>query len=311
MDIRQLKYFTVVAEERNISRAAARLHISQPPLTRHIQSLEEELDVKLFTRTNWGVELTQAGEALLVHARNIRAHVELASEQVRLTGKGLAGRIDIGIYGSAMLNHIPRILNLYSESHPGVRVVLYSAPRSRQLEALRQGRIMVAFDRYLPESPEWTVELVSKEPILVALNSRNPLAELPCIHAADLHKEPMIGEQDPTVLTASPSLFRHLGYEPTIVQKANDMISATIMVAGGFGSTLVPQSVRNLQLPNVVYRPLVTDEAPLIDLHCAYMNESKASPLLAELLHTVSQYREQSLQSLSEYAASMVDHVPL
>ena len=97
MDVRRLKYFIVTAEERSISRAAERLHITQPPLTRHIQSLEEELGARLFTRTNSGVELTQAGTALLDHARNINAHVELATEQVRRVAAGQAGRIDIGV----------------------------------------------------------------------------------------------------------------------------------------------------------------------------------------------------------------------
>lgn len=298
MDIRQLKYFIAVAEERNISRAAARLHISQPPLTRHIQSLEEELDVKLFTRTNWGVELTQAGEALLSHARNIKSHVELATEQARRAGKGLVGRIDIGIFGSAMLNIIPRILNQFVESHPDVHIVLHSAPKGRQIEALHQGRILVAFDRYLPESSELTVELVCREAILVALNTRNPLASKASIHPSELRDEAMIGEQDPSVFAAARSLFKPLGYEPHFAQKATDMISGAVMVAGGFGSSLVPESVQNLQLPNVVYRPLVTDTGvPLIDLHCAYRSDEN-SPLLMELLKTVRKFREQNRQDL-------------
>ena len=101
MDVRRLKYFIVTAEERSISRAAERLHITQPPLTRHIQSLEEELGVLLFNRTSWGVELTQAGTALLKHAHNISAHIELATEQIRRVASGQAGRIDIGVFGSA------------------------------------------------------------------------------------------------------------------------------------------------------------------------------------------------------------------
>ncbi len=296
MDIRQLKYFIAVAEERNISRAAARLHISQPPLTRHIQSLEEELDVRLFTRTNWGVELTQAGEALLNHARNIKSHVDLATEQARRAGKGLVGRMDIGIFGSAMLNIIPRILNQFVESHPDVEIVLHSAPKGRQIEALHQGRILIAFDRYLPESPELMVELVCREPILVALNVRNPLAKKTCLHLSELRHEALIGEQDPSVAMATQSLFKLLGFEPVFSQKATDMISAAVMVAGGFGSSLVPESVQNLQLPNVVYRPLVTDNgSPQIDLHCAYRRD-ETSPLLFELLKTVREYRELNQQ---------------
>lgn len=293
MDIRQLKYFIAVADERNISRAAARLHISQPPLTRHIQSLEEELGVQLFTRTNWGVELTQAGESLLNHARNIKTHVELATEQARRAGKGQSGRIDIGIFGSAMLNIVPRILNDFVETHPNVKVVLHSAPKGRQIEALHQGRILIAFDRYLPESSELQIERVSREPILLALNRRHPLAHKDRISIDDLRNEPLIGEQDSSVFSAAQALFRHHGFEPMVVQRAVDMISAAVMVAGGFGSALVPESVQNLQLPNVVYRPLVTEVDSMIDLHCAYRKDER-SPLLAALLVSVRAYCQQN-----------------
>lgn len=291
MDIRPLKYFIAVAEEGNISRAAVRLFISQPALTRHIHALEEELGVDLFKRTNWGVELTQAGNCLLEHAHSIKAHMDLATEQARRAGKGQVGRIDIGIFGSAMLNIIPRILNGFVETHPDVNIVLHSASRGQQIEALHKGRILLAFDRYLPESPDLQIELVCREPILVALNQRNPLAKKNEIQMMDLCQEPLIGEQDPSVFAATQALFRHYGFEPLIVQKAVDMIAAAVMVAGGFGSALVPESVKNLQLPNVVYRPLITEIDSRIGLHCAYRKDEQ-SPLLQELLKYVRNYNQ-------------------
>ena len=292
MDVRRLKYFIVTAEERSISRAAERLHITQPPLTRHIQSLEEELGAQLFTRTNSGVELTQAGTTLLDHARNINAHVELATEQVRRVAAGQAGRIDIGVFGSAMLNIIPRILSAYAQACPDVHVVLHSAPKARQIEALHQGRILIAFDRYLPDSPELRTELVCREQLWVALNQRNPLAQQASITLPDLKNEPLIGEQDQSVFFVSQSLFRHNNFEPLIVHKAADMISAVVMVAGGFGSALVPESVLNFKLPDVVFRPLATELEALIELHCVYRKDEQ-SPLLASLLECIHAYLEQ------------------
>jgi LysR family transcriptional regulator, benzoate and cis,cis-muconate-responsive activator of ben and cat genes len=293
MDVRRLSYFIVTAEERSISRAAERLHITQPPLTRHIQSLEEELGVQLFRRTNWGVELTDAGQALLSHARNIKAHVELATEQIRRVATGQAGRIDIGVFGSAMLNIIPRILSAFVVTHPDVNVVLHSAPKGRQIEALHQGRIMIAFDRYLPDAPELQYELVSKEPLWVALNQSSRLIALSSINLADLKDEPLIGEQDQSVFVASRALFKYHNFEALIVHKAADMISAVVMVAGGFGSALVPESVLNLRLPDVVYRPLITEVEASVDLHCAYRKDEQ-SPLLNALLDCVHAYRHQS-----------------
>ena len=288
MDVRQLKYFIAVAEEQNIGRAAMRLHISQPPLTRQIQALENDLGVLLFNRTNWGVNLTQAGESLLIHARNITEHIELAKEQAQLAGKGLIGRIDVGVFGSAMLNIIPQILNSFTKTHPDVKVVLHTLPKGRQIEALHQERILIAFERYLPASPGLRIEMVCREPLSVAVNLRNPLAQQESVHVEQLRSEPLIGEADNTA--ALKAVVETHGLGPMIVQKTSDMISAAVMVAGGFGTAIVPDSLRTLQLPNVVYRPLLMEQAPLIELHCAY-REEETSPLLAKLLQTVREYQ--------------------
>ena len=292
MDIRRLKFFIVTAEERNIGRAAERLHITQPPLTRHIQSLEDELGVQLFRRTSSGVELTQAGMALLTHAKNISAHVELATEQIKRVAAGKEGRIDIGIFGSAMLNIIPRILSSFSQACPHVNVVLHNAPKDRQLEALQQGRIMIALDRYFRPMPELQSELITQEPLWIALNQRNPLAQKSSINLADLKVEPLIGEQDKSVFFASQELFRLQNFSPLIVHKAADMISAVVMVSGGFGSSLVPESVLNLNLPDVVFRPLAPDIASTVDLHCVYRKDER-SPLLAALLACIHDFKGQ------------------
>ena len=295
MDIRQLKYFITVAEEQNIGRAAVRLHISQPPLTRQIKIMEDELGVLLFKRTHWGVELTQAGESLLDQARNIKSQVELVKEYAQRAGRGQVGRIDVGIYGSAMLNIIPQIINSFVATHPDVKVVLHTLTKGRQIEALHQGRILIAFERYLPESKGLQIELVSKEPLWVAFNQRNPLAEQPHIHVNQLRNELIIGEVDPSA--AVKALFERHNFKPSFVQKAEDMISAVVMVAGGFGTAIVPVSLRNLQLPNVVYCPLITDEEIFIELHCAYRCDEQ-SPLLGALLKTVREYQQTNQENI-------------
>ena len=284
MDIRQLKYFIAVAEEQNIGRAAARLHISQPPLTRQIQTLENDLGVQLFNRTNWGVHLTQAGESFLVHARNITAQIEQAREQAMLAGKGRIGRMDVGVFGSAMLNIIPQILNSFTEAHPDVKVVLHTLPKGRQIEALHQERILIAFDRYLPVSPGLKIETVCREPLRLAINLRNPLAHQESVHVEQLRNEPLIGEADSTA--AVKAIYEMYALDECVVQKSADMISAVVMVAGGFGTAIVPESLRTLQFPNVVYRPLVMEDPKYIELHCSY-RAGESSPLLKELLDIV------------------------
>ena len=291
MDINRLKYFIVTAEERSISRAAERLHITQPPLTRHIQSLEEELGVALFNRTRSGVELTDAGKSVLDHARSIRTQVDLASEQMRKIASGQEGQIDVGVYGSAVLDLIPKILSHYSSSHPNVKVALHFAPRGHQIEALHRERILIAFDRYLPETPELSSELVCRERLWIAFNKNDPLAQKSSVSLDDLRTARLIGEQDPCVYLMCTALFEHHHFEPLVVQKAADMISAVAMVAGGFGSAFVPQSVLNLQLPNVVYRPLKTDIECFVDLHCAY-RKNEQSPLLKSMLDCIRTWRD-------------------
>lgn len=290
MEIRQLKYFIAVAEERNISRAAARLHISQPPLTRHIQALEDDLGVQLFTRTNIGVELTQAGTLFLEHARSIKAQMELASHQARQAAAGHIGRIEVGVHGSAMLNVLPELLRRFATAYPQVQLPLLNAPHPTQLEALQQGRIQIAFDRNWETSDDIQVELVDREPLLVALSEHHPLAEQESIRIPQLRNEVLIGglgRPYPRLLR----LFQRHGFEPQPTQRATDMISGAIMAAGGFGIALVPASMASMQLPNLAYRPLADEPDALLELHCAY-RRNDANPLLLALLGVVREFRE-------------------
>ncbi len=254
MDIRQLRYFIAVAEARSFSRASERIHISQPPLTRQIHALEDELGVELFERKFHGVELTSAGEALLRHARRIQSQMELAIEQARLAGKGLIGEIDIGVVSSVMLDSVPRILDGFIESHPDVKIIIHCASKEKLLEALCQRRILIFFDRCLSSSLERNTELVCREPVLVVLNSRNPLSRKSVLHPADLHKEVMISEYGPDVSIPSQVVSKILGFEPISTQNATDMISAVIMVSAGFGCCLVPESMQELRFSLMVLK---------------------------------------------------------
>lgn len=271
MDSRQLKYLVAIAEERNISRAAARLKLSQPTLTRHIQALEDELDVLLFKRTTWGVQLTEAGEALLVHARSIQNHVQLVIEHAQSQARGQVERLDIGAFGAVLLTYVPGILEAYTKRYPAVETVIHNQPKEQMVESLRQGRLLVFFDRLVPDWPDLRKEKVMREPMLVALNRNNPLAAKETIGFDELRDQAMIsGRFSGNIKTPTQILAQHYRFDLRITQTSDNLISAVSMVAGGFGSCIVPQSIQILKLPNVVYRPLVAEIEVGVDMYCIF-----------------------------------------
>lgn len=147
MEIRQLRYFAVLAEELNFTRAAARLHISQPPLSLQIAQLERELEVKLFDRTNRRVSLTAAGAAFLNDVRATLAGIKDATARVRAVDQGSAGRVEIGLSGSHFLGPVPALIARHARTHPQVSVLLNEMNPAAQLDAVRGHRIDVSISR--------------------------------------------------------------------------------------------------------------------------------------------------------------------
>lgn len=295
MDLRHLRYFIAVAEEGNLGRAALRLHISQPPLTRQIQQLEDELGVCLFRRTPKGMELTQAGELFLEEARNIRAVVEQATERTQRAGQGKLGRLDVAIFGSAILDAIPKLLLSFRNSHPEVKVVLHTMTKAEQLDALRQRRITVGFNRMLGPMAEIGTELVTTEALLLAVHERDPLSALPAIPFRALADNPLVlfptGAR-PNFVDKVMALCHERGFEPLVSQEVGDAVTGVALVASGFGVCLVPESATTLKFPGVLYRPFV-DAPPqaFVDLSCVFRVDDQ-SPILRAFLDTVRAFRE-------------------
>jgi LysR family transcriptional regulator, benzoate and cis,cis-muconate-responsive activator of ben and cat genes len=285
VDIRQLNYFVAVAEERNIGRAAKRLHISQPPLTRQIQQLEQELGVALFKRTPRGVEPTEAGQTLLRDARAIQGMLEVASERAQQAGKGQVGRLDIGVYGSALFDILPRLLQAFRTNHPDVKIVLHAGQTPQQVVALKQGRVLAAFERLVPDDPAIAVHLIAREPLYVALNETHPLARRETISFAALKSEKLIINSSPKsrVTSKTLELFRQHSVEPNIAYESDDVIIAAALAASGDGICLVPKSLTNLKMPGLVYRSLKARGDATMELYCFHL-KGEQSPLLAALL---------------------------
>jgi len=294
MNLRHLKYFIAVAEELNIGRAALRLHISQPPLTRQIQQLEEELGVQLLLRTPRGVELTHAGEVFLAEARNVRALVEQAVEKTRRAGEGKLGRLDIGIFGTGIISAIPRMLQLFRDTYPDVRVVLHTLGKDEQIEALRQKRLDVAFNRIVKPQADLQSEVILSEPVYLALNRSHPLADADSVSFMALASHPLIlypTGRPPNFVDRVLTLCRERGFTPEVSQIVGDAITAIALVSGGFGVSVVSESAISLQLPGVVYRPFHDGAGTGVDLSCIYRKDD-ASAILQAFLGVIRGYRD-------------------
>lgn len=289
MELRHLRYFVALAEELNFGRAAARLHISQPPLTRQIQQLEEKIGARLFSRTTRGVELTAAGKTLLEEAQRILGMVRIATERTGKAARGQIGRLDVGIFGSAILNHIPRLLMEFHTHYPEVEIALYPMTKAEQLEALRTHQITIGFNRHVPVESDIVVETVYFEPLVIALNREHPLAQCKSIRIADIINQPLIVYPRNTRTSFAQDVLRLIhdeGGVPQVVQEVADVVTAIALVASGFGICVTPQAASNLKLPGVVYRPIKASPPPSIELACLYRQDDE-SPILNAFLEIV------------------------
>jgi len=289
MDLRQMRYFLALAEERNFGRAAERLHMAQPPLTRQIRALEEELDTALFVRTSKGVDLTQAGLALLDEVPNLLALAQRARDRTRLAGQGRAGRIDIATFGSGVLDVIPRLLARFHDARPDVKLVLHNLTKAEQIDALRERRITVGFNRLVPPEPDLVVETVLREKLTVALHEGHPLCARERVRIADMAGEPLIVYPNVPMRGLAEEViaaFRAEGVTARVEHQVEDVLTAVALVGGNFGLCVTTASAASLRLPGVVYRPLDSRALRDIELSCLYRRDD-ASPILAGFLDVV------------------------
>lgn len=304
MDLRQMRYFLALAEERNFTRAAERLHMAQPPLTRQIRALEEDLGATLFVRTPKGVTLTEAGEALLIEVPNLLALAQRAKERTVLASQGHTGRLDIGIFGSGVLDAIPRILARFHAARPEVKIVLHTLSKSEQIEALREQRISVGFNRLIPPEEGLAVETVLRESMMVALPAGHVLAGRDVVTIPELSGQALILYPRLPIAGLAQQVMQAFAREKSalqVEQEVEDVLTAVALVAGGFGVCVTTASTASLRLPGVVYRPLVSKHLREIELSCLYL-QSDTSPVLAAFMAVVRDFARQSAPSKTKPA---------
>jgi DNA-binding transcriptional LysR family regulator len=277
IDLKQLKYFLAVAEEKSFSRAAERLHISQPPLSQQIMKLESELGVRLFARTTRTFELTVAGKALMGEASDMLAKMRMTIDTIRQIDRGEVGRLRVGIVGSAMWGPIPSLLEEFQTKYPAVTWTLHESGPNVQYDALRAKQIDVGFWRE-PKLDEDDLkndhlkqELCFRENVCVAVNEHHRLATEPYIELADISEEPML-----TLALDKSSFPRYLiqccvkaGFQPTIFQEASEPQTLLAMVGAGLGVALMPETTARIGWPGVIFVPIKTNP-PSANLYITY-----------------------------------------
>lgn len=286
MELRHLRYFIAVAEERHFGRAARRLHIAQPPLSRQIQALEAELGFTLFDRSHRRVVSTPAGDALLPHARRVFETLELGVHAARRAASGQTGRIAIGYPSSVAFSGLPELLRAFRLRSPGVELALRELPPQEQIEALKDGRLDVGFIRGPIHDDQLASRRVRSEPLFVVLPTGHPLAAQPRVALESLAREPFVSfprQRGPAFFDYLITLCHEAGFSPNIVQEAPQM-DIVSLVAAGFGVALVPGSLKHARRPGLVFRPIVG--APRTELLVAWRSDD-ASPVLRDFLEVV------------------------
>jgi DNA-binding transcriptional LysR family regulator len=260
MELRHLRYFVAVAEELHFRRAAERLNIAQPALSQQIRRLEAELRAQLLLRTKREVRLTDAGRVLLEDARRILADVDRAVRATWLTSRGESGELAVGSTHAGEVAILPRILPIFQQRFPKVSVAVESLGTPGQIEALRSRRIQVGLLR-LPCDNQGllTIEVILREPLVVALSESHPLAARQSIPLRALAREPYIGFPrlaSPGFYDSLMALCRRAGFSLNVYREVDHFQTQLSLIALGFGLALVPASTQWHGRQGVVYRPL-------------------------------------------------------
>jgi DNA-binding transcriptional LysR family regulator len=294
-DLRQLRYFVAVAEELSFTRAALRLHLSQPPLSQQIRALEEDLDVRLLERNKRHVALTEPGRVFLEQARQILAKADEARSQVTAAAAGYSGQLRLA-YSVSVSFHpaLPQTLLRYGQIAPKVALKLSEMYTEPQFAALLAGQIDVGFVRDEPTNPQTTrslrLNVIDREPLLLALPTGHPLAGRSSLHLAEVAGDAFVSQPRQLVATLYDRLVKlatRAGFQPTIIQHAQQVNGLLALVAGGLGLALVPASMRAVRLAGVSYVPLEDADAYLLLALASRVDDT--SPVLQQFLATVTE----------------------
>ncbi|WP_457978191.1 LysR family transcriptional regulator [Ectopseudomonas composti] len=256
MELRHLRYFQALAETLNFTRAAERLHIAQPPLSRQIQQLEEELGVALLERGR-PLRLTEAGRFFHEHSSALLEQLGKVCDSTRRIGSGEKAWLGIGFAPSTLYGVLPELIRRL-RSDAGLELGLSEMTTLQQVEALKAGRIDVGFGRIHIDDAAISQQVLRLDPLVAALPAGHPLLPGP-VSLAELAREPFVlypGNPRPSYADHVLTLFATHGLQIRVAQWTNELQTAIGLVAAGIGITLVPASVQVLHRVDIDYAPL-------------------------------------------------------
>ena len=277
IDMSHLRCFVAVAEELHFGRAAARLNMTQPPLSRQIQVLERILNVALLERTSRVVKLTAAGRSFLPEARRILRQIDQAVSIARRIDSGAIGTVRIGFTAATAYSFLPALITACQDKLPNVSLVLIEMVTHEQLEALISNELDIGLLRPPIARPELASARVLAEPLLAALPAAHPLAATPAVDLRDFDQQPFIMYSSHGARyfhDALTALFAEHGVQPRYVQHLVQIHSMLALVRAGVGVTIVPESAEALGYHGVVLRPIAARRQKSIELDLVWRVDS-------------------------------------
>lgn len=293
MELRHLRYFVAVATERNFTRAAEKLGIAQPPLSRQIRELEDMHGVQLFDRDSRPVALTPAGRLLLDYAERVLGAVAQMDGALERFKSGKRRQYRFGFVGSTIYGPVPSLIRQFRTAAPSLEVELIEMNTVSQIAALKEGRIDAGLGRLTVEDPAIQRHVVAHEELVVALWASHPLAaHADPLSLADLERERLIlfpRDPRPSYADQVMTIFHDHGLQPQDLREVLELQTALGLVSAEAGISLVPSSIQRLRRDDIVYRPIREPAAvsPII-LSWRRQDSSTATKQLLEICATLS-----------------------
>lgn len=284
MNLDQLRYVVLLAEELHFGRAASLLGVQQPRLSQQVRKLEEELGVSLFERTTREVHLTSAGREFVAEARHALHHADRAARSARQAGRGEVGKLALGFVGSTAHNLLPRLLRRFRRDFPWVELQLQELPSSQQVGELLADRLDIGILHARENGvghPEIATQEISRDRLVAALSRSHPQAHRRPLPITGLAEENFVlfpRHLGPSLHDQILQLTRAAGFEPQVTQEAEQMNTILGLVAAGMGASIVPASVASPRRSDVIFHPLAPRPHPM-SLHLAW-RRGETSPVV-------------------------------